>query len=442
MHRDHLKLWGLLAVLLLAGCGATQPSGQSSPPATAPTPAAIAATAATGDIPTQAAAPAATTTEPASEPTAATAPTDGAPAPEPTAAGAASTIQLEQITDDLKSPVFLTHAGDDTGRMFVVEKTGTIVILRDGVRDPTPFLDIADLITSSGSEQGLLGLAFHPDYAQNGRFFVYYTASNGDNTLARYQVSSDPDVADPASGLVLFAQPDFAPNHNGGMLAFGPDGYLYVGLGDGGGGGDPQSNGQNRSALLGKLLRLDVGGDQPYTIPPDNPWPNGEDQARPEVWAYGLRNPWRFSFDRATGDLYIADVGQNAYEEIDFQPAGSDGGQNYGWNIREGLHCFRANDCQSSDMVDPIAEYAHDQGCSVTGGYVYRGAAFPSLQGLYIFGDYCSGQIWSLSRDAAGQWQQRKLLDSRLSISSFGEDAAGELYVIALGGSLYRVTAG
>lgn len=439
MHRHHLALCILLAALL-ASCGGSQPGGQVTAPPTAPTVAAPSAEAPTSVAPT---------TAPAPEPTAAPAPSGDTPtqaaaptAAAPAASGAASTIQLEQIAEGLKSPVFLTHAGDDSGRMFVVEKTGTIAILRDGARAPAPFLDIADLITSSGSEQGLLGLAFHPGYAQNGRFFVYYTAVNGDNTLARYQVSSNPDVADPASGQVLFAQPDFAPNHNGGMLAFGPDGYLYVGLGDGGGGGDPQANGQNRSALLGKLLRLDVGGDEPYTIPPDNPWPNGEEQARPEVWAYGLRNPWRFSFDRATGDLYIGDVGQNAYEEIDFQPAGSGGGQNYGWNTREGLHCFRANDCQSSDMVDPIGEYAHDQGCSVTGGYVYRGAAFPSLQGLYIYGDYCSGAIWSLSRDAAGQWQQRKLLDSRVSISSFGEDAAGELYVIDLGGELYRVTAG
>jgi len=429
MHRLHPALWSLLALLLLAACGATQPGSAASASATAPAleptvaPAATSAPAASGTAPTSMAAAT-------------------APASEPAGGAAAGTIQLEQIADDLRSPVFLTHAGDDSGRMFVVEKRGTIAILRDGARDAMPFLDIADLITSSGSEQGLLGLAFHPDYAENGRFFVYYTARNGDNTLARYQVSGDPDVADPASGLVLFAVKDPAANHNGGMLAFGPDGFLYVGLGDGGSGGDPWGNGQNRLALLGKLLRLDVDGDEPYTIPPDNPWPNGENEARPEIWAYGLRNPWRFSFDRATGDLYIGDVGQNAYEEIDFQPAGSSGGQNYGWNTREGLHCFRANNCTSAEMIDPIGEYAHDEGCSVTGGYVYRGAAFPSLQGLYIFGDYCSGRIWSLSRDAAGQWQQRKLLDSGLSISSFGEDAAGELYTIDLGGALYRVTPG
>ncbi len=425
MHRDSLASWGLLATLLLAACGATN-AGADSPPsgtsfAIGPTLAPV---------------------------TSAAAPTDAAPAskparPQPTSAGQpVGAIQLEKLTDDLNSPVFVTHAADKSGRMFVVEKKGTIAILRDGKRAATLFLDISDLIDSSGSEQGLLGLAFHPDYASNGRFFVYYTASNGDNTLARYQVSDAPDVADPRSAQVLFAVKDPAPNHNGGMLAFGPDGYLYVGLGDGGSAGDPWGNGQNRSVLLGKLLRLDVDGDAPYTIPPDNPWPNGVDNARPEIWAYGLRNPWRFSFDRANGDLYIGDVGQNAYEEIDFQPANGQGGLNYGWNTREATHCFRSDDCQSSDMIDPIAEYDHSQGCSVTGGYVYRGAAFPSLQGLYIFGDYCSGTIWSLHLDASGTWEQRKLLDSKLSISSFGEDEAGELYVVDLGGAIYRVTAG
>jgi glucose/arabinose dehydrogenase len=423
MHRYQLALWGLLATLLLAACATVQNGADSSPSGTslAIDPSVAPATSA-----------AVSTSKPAT------------PTPlQPTAAGQpVAAIQLEKLTDDVRSPVFVTYAGDKSGRMFVVEKNGTIAILRDGKRAAKPFLDIGDLIISSGSEQGLLGLAFHPDYARNGRFFVYYTASNGDDTLARYQVSNDPEVADPASAQVLFAVKDPAPNHNGGMLAFGPDGYLYVGLGDGGSAGDPWGNGQNRSVLLGKLLRLNVDGGEPYAIPPDNPWPDGGDNARPEIWAYGLRNPWRFSFDRATGDLYIGDVGQNAYEEIDFQPADGKGGLNYGWNTREALHCFRSDDCESSGMIDPIAEYGHDQGCSVTGGYVYRGAAFPSLQGLYIFGDYCSGTIWSLHRDAAGKWEQRKLLDSKLSISSFGEDESGELYVLDLSGGIYRMTAG
>jgi glucose/arabinose dehydrogenase len=437
MHRAQKALWGLIVTLLLAACATNQTGGAQSPSATAP---ALEPTLAA----TSAAAPSdsAPTSVPTSAPAAATAAPTAAPAAAPNPAGSAdpaSAIQLKKLIENLDAPVFLTQAG---GQMFVVEKKGKIVILRDGARVEQPFLDIGNLITSSGSEQGLLGLAFHPDYANNGRFFVYYTARNGDNTLARYQVSDDPNVADPDSATVLFAQPDFAANHNGGMLAFGPDGYLYVGLGDGGGGGDPQSNGQKRSTLLGKLLRLDVSGNEPYTIPPDNPWPNGDDAARPEIWAYGLRNPWRFSFDRTTGDLYIGDVGQNIYEEINFQPAGANGGQNYGWSTREGAHCFRANECQSSDMIEPIGEYDHDQGCSVTGGYVYRGAAFASLQGQYIFGDYCSGTIWSLQRNASGAWEQRKILESNLSISSFGEDEAGELYVIDLGGDIYQVTAG
>jgi glucose/arabinose dehydrogenase len=433
MHRAQQALWGLIATLLLAACAGTQTGGAESPSAIVLEPTTAAANSAV--VPTSA--PAAEA-QPPQAPSAAAAAGSNAPASaEPTGA-----IQLKKLIDNLDAPIFLTHAGDASGRMFVVEKKGKIVILRDGAPVEPPFLDISNLITSSGSEQGLLGLAFHPDYVNTGRFFVYYTARNGDNTLARYQVSDNPDLADPASATVLFAQPDFAPNHNGGMLAFGPDGYLYVGLGDGGGGGDPQSNGQKRSTLLGKLLRLDISGDEPYAIPADNPWPNGGDEARPEIWAYGLRNPWRFSFDRSTGDLYIADVGQNAYEEIDFQPAGASGGPNYGWSTREGAHCFRANECQSNDMIDPIAEYDHDQGCSVTGGYVYRGAAFTSLQGLYIFGDYCSGIIWSLQRDAAGAWELRKILESHLSISSFGEDEAGELYLVDLGGDIYQVTAG
>jgi glucose/arabinose dehydrogenase len=337
--------------------------------------------------------------------------------------------------------VYVTNAGDGSGRLFVVEKGGTIALLRDGTRAEAPFLDITALVDSGASERGLLGLAFQPGYAHNGRVFVYYTARNGDNNLARYQVSKYPDHADPSSGVVLFAVPDPAANHNGGMLAFGPDGYLYVGMGDGGSAGDPWGNGQNRAALLGKLLRLDVAHGDPYAIPPDNPWPDSPD-ARPEVWAYGLRNPWRFSFDRATGDLYIGDVGQNAYEEINMLRAGSPGGQNYGWNVMEGNHCYRAPSCDPSQFVAPIAEYSHSDGCTIIGGYVYRGAALPQLQGAYIFGDYCSGQIWTL-REVARAWERRSALATRLNISSFGEDEAGELYLTSLGDNgLYQVIAG
>jgi glucose/arabinose dehydrogenase len=323
--------------------------------------------------------------------------------------------------------------------MFVVEKRGRIVIVRDGTPAETPFLDISDRVGSSGSEQGLLSVAFHPQFAQNGRLFVDYTDRSGDTVISRFQANGD--AADPDSETVLLKIDQPYANHNGGLVLFGPDNYLYIGMGDGGSGGDPQGNGQNRQALLGKMLRIDVDNGDPYGIPRDNPWPTGGD-ARPEVWAYGLRNPWRFSFDRATGDLYIADVGQGEYEEIDIQRAGSAAGQNYGWNIAEGGHCFRSQSCDTNGMLAPIAEYDHSQGCSITGGYVYRAAAFPSLQGLYFYGDYCSGKIWALSETSPGHWEQRELLQSSASISSFGEDQAGELYLTDLGGKLYQVVEG
>lgn len=418
--------WIVFAAFL-AACGSSAASTPSSAPAASP-----AATQASSAPATEATSP------PAEQATAAPRATASTDAPT-TAAGTGSTgIALQMVNDQLTSPVFATHAGDGSGRLFVIEKTGTIAILKDGQRTAAPFLDISSLITDNGSEQGLLGLAFHPKYSENGIFFVYYTASNGDNTLARYKVSSSPDAADPSSGVVMFKQEDPAPNHNGGMLAFGPDGYLYVGLGDGGGAGDTYGNAQNRNTLLGKLLRLDVDKGDPYAIPTDNPWPEGGD-ARPEIWAYGLRNPWRFSFDRDTGDLYVGDVGQNQYEEIDMQPAGAKGGTNYGWNTREAMHCFRSNSCASDGLVDPVAEYSHDEGCSVTGGYVYRGTAMPGMVGTYLYGDYCSGTIWGLRRDAGGQWQASKLLSSGTNLSSFGEDQDGELYVVDLSGKLYRI---
>ena len=412
------RLLFFFAALVLVACG----PGNASAPTVAPAP-----TAESAAIATTAAATA--------EPMETTDPT--APASTSTAT---TSIALELVTDQVRNPVFVTQAGDGSARLFVVEKTGTIAIVKNGQRATTPFLDISSLITSNGSEQGLLGLAFHPKYAENGMFFVYYTASNGDNTVARYNVSATPDAADLQSGLVLFAQPDPAANHNGGMLAFGPDGYLYVGLGDGGGAGDTYGNGQNRATLLGKLLRINVDRGEPYAIPANNPWLNGGD-ARPEIWAYGLRNPWRFSFDRATGDLYIGDVGQNQYEEIDFQPAGTPGGRNYGWNIREGMHCFRSETCTTDGLTDPVAEYTHAEGCSVTGGYVYRGTAIPALVGTYLYGDYCSGTIWGLRRTASGAWQSSTLLSTSANISSFGEDQNGELYVVDLGGKIYRVVA-
>jgi glucose/arabinose dehydrogenase len=361
------------------------------------------------------------------------------PPPPTTAAQPIGTfeIQLKPIVEgSLTRPDYLTHAGDD--RLFVVEQPGRIRIIKNGQLLDRPYLDITDKVTTRGNEQGLLSVAFHPDYAANGQFFVNYTRQpDGATVIERYSVSpDDPDRADAQSGQVILviAQPE--SNHNGGLIKFGPDGYLYIGMGDGGGAGDqhgPIGNGQDPQALLGKMLRIDVTNQDTYAIPASNP--SGD-----EIWASGVRNPWRFSFDRATSDLYIADVGQNAYEEVNFQPASSRGGENYGWRIMEGLHCFSPSvGCDQTGLVLPVAEYSHDAGgCSVTGGYVYRGSKYPALHGAYFFGDYCSGIIWSLQRDG-DQWQMTKRLESGLRLSSFGEDVNGELYVVDHGGGVYRL---
>jgi glucose/arabinose dehydrogenase len=345
-------------------------------------------------------------------------------------------LNVQQVASGFDQPVFVTHAGDGSRRMFVVEKGGVIKLL-----DGQTFIDISDRVRSSGSEQGLLGLAFHPQFAQNGLFFVNYIDRNGNTVVSRFSTTADKQRGDPASEQVLLRQEQPAANHNGGMVAFGPDGMLYIGLGDGGGANDQFGNGQNLQTWLGTLLRIDVNSGATYAVPPNNPFVKNA-SARPEIWAYGLRNPWRFSFDRATGDLYIADVGQNQWEEIDAQPANSSGGENYGWSIREGAHCFRGSNCETTGLVDPIAEYEHGLGCSVTGGYVYRGASYPALQGAYIFGDYCTGRIWTAARNASGAWQTTEMLQLEAQISSFGEDEAGELYLTDIGsGSVYQVTA-
>jgi glucose/arabinose dehydrogenase len=354
-------------------------------------------------------------------------------------------IALQPLPFGFKQPLFLTHAGDGSGRRFVVEKTGTIQIIKADQVLATPFLDISSKVRSSGSEQGLLGLAFHPRYAENGRFFVGYTDTAGRNTVERYQVSADPDRGDPATGIILLAIGDPAPNHNGGMVVFGPDGHLWVGTGDGGAAGDRYQNGQNRQTLLGKMLRLDVDGGEPYAIPADNPYV-GNPLDAPEIWAIGMRNPWRYSFDRANGDLWIADVGQNAFEEIDRVPGGSPGGLNFGWPIMEGLHCFPAGaQCDQRPYEQPVAEYGRGGGCSVTGGYVYRGSDYPSLQGLYFFGDFCTGRIWSLDPQDGGRWRMTEQLQDTIQISSFGEDEAGEVYVTTFSGTnghrIFRIVA-
>jgi glucose/arabinose dehydrogenase len=381
-------------------------------------------------------------------------------------------IAFQQVSlPNLASPVYLTHAGDGSGRIFIVERSGRIQLVKNGALQPTPFLDISGRVRSpssgGGFEEGLLGLAFPPDYAQRQRFYVYYTQPDGDNVVARFHTSANPDLGDPSSEeLILEIPHPERTNHNGGQLAFGPDGYLYLGPGDGGGGGDPDNNGQNPATLLGKILRIDVeakiptstpgepnriffplisrNNGLPYRVPPDNPF-IGQSGYLPEIWALGLRNPWRFSFDRSTGNLYIADVGQDDVEEINFQAAGSNGGQNYGWNILEGSQCYPpGSSCTPpANYVAPVAEYLHgandSNGCSVTGGYVYRGAAYPNLQGIYFYADYCQGKVYGLKFENSA-WQSQMLLDTTYRPSSFGEDENGEIYLVDILGQVYRLT--
>ncbi len=346
------------------------------------------------------------------------------------AARAEPGIELQLVADGLAQPLFVTHAGDGSGRLFVVEQGGRILVLEDGALLEEPFLDLDDQV-QSGSERGLLGLAFDPDFATSGRFFVDYTrAPDGATVIAEFHASAaSPNRADPDGRVLLTVDQPFA-NHNGGMLAFGPDGDLYIGLGDGGSAGDPGERAQNPDELLGKILRIDVDHGRPYAIPPDNPFAEGG--GRPEIYALGLRNPWRFSFDRKDGRLLAGDVGQNRIEEIDIVGRGG----NYGWPLMEGRSCYRpATGCARSELKLPIAQYQHRQGrCSITGGYVYRGTALPQLVGTYLSGDYCSGEIFGLR-----QGRNPVLLDTRLQIASFGEDAAGELYMVDLGGAVYRI---
>ncbi len=351
----------------------------------------------------------------------------------------APNVWLQLIASGLSRPVYLTHAGDGSGRLFIVEQAGVIRILVNGTVVGHPFLDIRDRV-SSGGEKGLLSVAFHPSFAANGRFVVNYTGTDATGALrtviAEFRAwPSSANVADPAGRVILYVPQPF-DNHNGGLNLFGPDGMLYIGLGDGGSSGDPQNNGQRLNTLLGKILRINVDGGMPYGIPADNPFV-GRANARPEIWAYGLRNPWRFSFDPKNGRMIAGDVGQNAWEEIDF----IERGRNYGWRIMEGAHCFKpSTGCSPTGLQLPKAEYSHSVGCSVTGGYMYRGAGIPSLRGHYVFGDYCSGMIWTLS--GGGPWTMAGLLDSTARISSFGVDQAGELYVVDLDGRIYKLLAG
>lgn len=351
---------------------------------------------------------------------------------------AAIDMAVRPVVDGLEAPLGVTHAGDGSGRLFVVEQGGTVRIVKDGRLEPEPWLDLSDK-TAPGGEQGLLGLAFHPDYARNGRLFVDYTDLQGDTVVSEYRRAGG--AGPPSERVLLTIDQPFA-NHNGGGLAFGPDGYLYIAAGDGGGAGDPGDNGQALDTPLGKLLRIDpdAGEDgSPYGVPPDNPFA-GHAGARPEIWAYGLRNPWRFSFDR--DKIWIADVGQEDLEEIDRAPARR-GGINYGWDDMEGSACYEPTaGCRREGRKLPLAEYSHDEGCSVTGGYVYRGRLYPALGGAYIFGDYCSGTLWAVAADGPPEQTPVELLDTDHLVSSFGVGEDGELYLTDISsGSLLQITA-
>jgi glucose/arabinose dehydrogenase len=347
-----------------------------------------------------------------------------------------SGFRLEAVATGLSEPVHVAAPAGDS-RLFIVEQAGRIRILSGGRVLSQPFLDIRDIV-SSGGERGLLSVAFHPDYRRTGTFFVNYTDDNGDTRVVRYAVSGDSNVANRSNAKqILFIAQPYA-NHNGGHIVFGPDGMLYIGMGDGGSGGDPENRAQRLDTLLGKMLRIDVDHGDPYAIPPDNPFV-GRAGALPEIWAYGLRNPWRFCFDPVDGTVVIGDVGQNRWEEIHVAPA-AEAGLNYGWRLMEGNHCYHPPRCNPAGLVRPTVEYSHSHGCSVTGGEVYRGTRLPGLIGHYVYADFCSGWIRSF-RLVGGQvtdhheWR----LDQRPSVSSFGVDGAGELYVVDHGGRVYAV---
>ncbi len=370
------------------------------------------------------------------------------------AAGGGPAVRLERaFRVSFQRPLFLTHAPGEPGQVVVVEQAGRILRLKlDPGAQPETVLDIAARVSTRHNEEGLLGLAFHPGYAENGRAFVYYSASRPRRSVLAEVARGESGRLDPASERVLLEVPQPWGNHNGGMIAFGPDGKLYVSLGDGGSAGDPKNNGQDRSTLLGAILRLDVDGEQPYAVPEDNPFV-GMGSARGEVWAYGLRNVWRFSFDRQTGEVWAGDVGQNAWEEVDLLQRGG----NYGWRGYEGFAVYDDDVAATiEDHREPLAAYGRDEGGSITGGYVYRGAKVPALRGWYVYADYLSGAVWALrqrpdapaaSRSEASLHPRaqgvevHKLLKSGLPIASFGEDAAGELYVCAFDGAVYRIVA-
>ncbi len=373
-----------------------------------------------------------------------------AAAPAPAGAGTVTwpVLELKPVVSGLSQPLAVVDAGDNSGRLYVVEKTGVIRVIEAGQLLATPFLDIHTRVRTN-SEQGLLGLAFSPDFAASGEFYIYYTHSlgtlvpsppgeddeGGDIVLARFRATADRRIADPASEERILLRNNPKPNHNGGNLLFGPDGYLYIGIGDGGGGGDPLNSGQRLDTLLGKILRIDVTGQSGYTIPPDNPFV-ATGGALPEIYAFGLRNPWRFSFDLETGALWIGDVGQDRYEEVNYRPAAGAAGTNFGWRIREGLHCYNAGTCTAAGLTGPVWEYDHETGVSITGGFVSR-SHYPRMRGVYFYADFGTEKLWGLQWDGV-QWVNHEFtgLPSG-NWSSFGQGAGGELYLVDYGGTIY-----
>ncbi len=348
-------------------------------------------------------------------------------------------LTFSRIARGLSSPVYITHSGDNNGRLFVVEQTGRIRVIRKGVLQSAPFLDLRSKV-STGGERGLLGLAFHPDYSWNRKFYVNYTDRNGDTVIAQYlRSATNASQADASSVKIVLRIPQPYSNHNGGMITFGPDRYLYIGMGDGGSSGDPGNRAQSLSSLLGKMLRINVDTRKAYAVPPTNPYVgvSGNDL----IWSFGLRNPWRFSFDRQTGDLWIGDVGQNRYEEIDRSLAPNAGrAANYGWRQLEGNACYNpATNCRRTGKTMPLAVYSHSVGCSVTGGYVYRGTTYPDLRGVYLFGDYCSGRIWGVDAAGANTQVPVQLVDTAARITSFGEDQVGNLYLVDHAGDIWLI---
>ncbi len=368
---------------------------------------------------------------------------------------------LEQVTNGGNGVVAIREAGDGTNRLFIVLRHGEIKILntQTGGLLAQPFLNISSLVDDRAGEQGLLGLAFHPNYRSNGFFYVNYTRDLGDpndpsgdpkdrTVIARYSVpAGNANVANAGSALTVLEIEQDAGNHNGGDIHFGPDGYLYIGMGDGGGGGDPNNRAQDKSELLGKMLRIDVdapagsfndcGLNGTYGIPPGNPFADGAGGDCDETWALGLRNPWRWSFDRSTGDIFIGDVGQSSVEEISFQPAAA-AGLNYGWDCKEGNQSFPGGSTCSGPLTDPILTYTHSLGCSVTGGYRYRGGYAPFF-GKYVYGDFCTGRIWIATESSPGSWSAIQWMDTAINISTFGEDKNGNIYLADLGGAVYRI---